>query len=55
MSRRAPTADGERARPLVLGSADDSMAALLRSVVENARRVTYAEGLSLLLYDHERD
>ena len=31
------------------------LAEILRNVLEHARQVTSAEGLSLLLYDHERD
>ena len=37
-----------------LGSTAD-MAEILQNVLEHARQVTSAEGLSLLLYDHERD
>src|SRR5690349_13579871 len=63
MSGSAPTTDRERrlreATDLDAGlralTSTVGMADILRNFLEHARQVTSAEGLSLLLYDHERN
>jgi hypothetical protein len=54
MAGRARDAGSLDAVFRTLGSTGD-VAQVLRDFLEHARQVTSAEGLSLLLYDHERD